>query len=74
VPGFFCWIMHDSLGAQTGATPDGRRAGRPLADRAGASQGREKAGPTALILSFSTTIVPRSITSSPFIVTMRAPR
>ncbi len=51
VPGFFCWIMHESLGAATGATPDGRRAGMPLADGAGASQGREKAGPTASVLS-----------------------
>jgi pyruvate-formate lyase len=51
VPGFFCWIMHGQLGAATGATPDGRRAGMPLADGAGASQGREKSGPTASILS-----------------------
>ncbi len=51
VPGFFCWIQHGVLGAQTGATPDGRRAGMPLADGAGAAQGRERRGPTAAVLS-----------------------
>lgn len=51
VPGFFCWIMHERMGAQTGATPDGRRAGWPLADGAGAAQGRERRGPTASVLS-----------------------
>jgi formate C-acetyltransferase len=51
VPGFFCWIIHEAFGSGTGATPDGRKAGFPLADGAGASQGREKSGPTASILS-----------------------
>ena len=51
VPGFFCWVMHEELGSQTGATPDGRRAGLPLADGAGAAQGRERRGPTASVLS-----------------------
>jgi len=51
VPGFFCWIMHEHLGSATGATPDGRPAGWPLADGAGAAQGREKCGPTASVLS-----------------------
>ena len=51
VPGAFCWIMHEQLGRQCGATPDGRRAGFPFADGCGAAQGREKAGPTAAIRS-----------------------
>ncbi|MFO7957618.1 MAG: pyruvate formate lyase family protein [Candidatus Brocadiia bacterium] len=51
VPGFFCWIKHEQLGAETGATPDGRRAGRPLADSAGPAQGRATRGPTAAVLS-----------------------
>ena len=54
VPGFFCWIMHEKLGSQTGATPDGRPAYWPLADGAGAAQGREKRGPTASVLSTTT--------------------
>jgi len=39
------------MGAQTGATPDGRSANWPLADGAGAAQGREARGPTASVLS-----------------------
>ena len=51
VPGTFCWIMHEQLGQQTGATPDGRLATVALADAAGPAQGREKHGPTAAIRS-----------------------
>ncbi|MHC4884433.1 MAG: pyruvate formate lyase family protein, partial [Planctomycetota bacterium] len=51
IPGAFCWIMHERLGSQCGATPDGRRAGSPFADGAGPAQGREKHGPTAAVLS-----------------------
>ena len=51
IPGFFCWVMHDRFGVETGATPDGRRAGTALADGAGAAQGREKRGPTASVLA-----------------------
>jgi len=51
VAGFFCWVMHEKLGAETSATPDGRKAGTPLGDGAGAAQGRDRSGPTAAILS-----------------------
>ena len=51
VPGAFVWIMHEQLGRETGATPDGRKAGTPLADGAGPAQGREVRGPTAAVLS-----------------------
>ena len=51
VPGYFCWVVHAHFGADTGATPDGRKAGVPLADGAGAAQGRERSGPTASVLS-----------------------
>ncbi len=51
VPGTFCWIMHQRLGEECGATPDGRKAGFPFADGAGPAQGREKLGPTAAINS-----------------------
>ncbi len=54
VPGFFCWVMHERLGAKTGATPDGRKAGTALADGAGAAQGRERKGPTTSVLSTTT--------------------
>ncbi|MBN1878087.1 MAG: hypothetical protein JXA33_27945 [Anaerolineae bacterium] len=51
VPGAFAWVMHERLGRETGATPDGRRAGFPFADGCGPAQGRECHGPTAAILS-----------------------
>jgi formate C-acetyltransferase len=51
VPGAFCWVMHERLGAQCGATPDGRLAGTPFADGCGPAQGRESCGPTAAVLS-----------------------
>ncbi|NOY75733.1 MAG: hypothetical protein GXP32_08065 [Kiritimatiellaeota bacterium] len=51
IPGTFCWVKHQVLGAQCGATPDGRQATRPFADGAGPAQGREKLGPTAAINS-----------------------
>ncbi|MDX9982022.1 MAG: pyruvate formate lyase family protein, partial [Lentisphaeria bacterium] len=51
VPGAFCWVMHERLGRECGATPDGRRAGTPFADGCGPAQGREACGPTAAVLS-----------------------
>lgn len=51
IPSLFCWIMHDLMGQQTGASPDGRTAGFPLGDGSGPAQGRERKGPTASILS-----------------------
>ncbi|MHB1296326.1 MAG: pyruvate formate lyase family protein [Anaerolineae bacterium] len=50
-PGFFCWVMHERLGAVTAASADGRRAGTALGDGSGPAQGRELRGPTAAILS-----------------------
>lgn len=38
-------------GQQVGASPDGRRAGEPLADSAGPVQGRDRRGPTAMLQS-----------------------
>lgn len=42
-----------SLGAQTGATPDGRLAGTPMADGVSPSAGKDKNGPTAAANSVS---------------------
>ncbi len=53
IPGAFCWVMHERLGRECGATPDGRLAGFPFADGAGPAQGRERKGPTASVLSTS---------------------
>ncbi len=51
VPGMFCWIMHQVLGSECRATPDGRKAGFPFADGSGPAQGREQNGPTSAIMS-----------------------
>ncbi len=51
IPSVFCWIMHEQFGRETGATPDGRKAGFPLGDGSGPCQGREMNGPTASVLS-----------------------
>lgn len=51
IPSLFCWVMHEILGKETGASPDGRVSGFPLGDGSGPAQGREKKGPTASIIS-----------------------
>lgn len=51
VPGAFAWIKHEQLGRETGATPDGRKAGFPFADGFGPPSGRETRGLTAVVLS-----------------------
>jgi formate C-acetyltransferase len=43
--------MHIEFGRVTGATPDGRKAGEPVADSIGAAQGRDRGGVTALLNS-----------------------
>jgi len=43
--------MHIEFGRITGATPDGRRSGSPLADSIGASQGRDHKGVTSMLNS-----------------------
>ncbi|MHB9031723.1 MAG: pyruvate formate lyase family protein [Anaerolineae bacterium] len=47
------WTGSVYWGQRTGATPDGRRRGAALSDSVGASQGRDKAGVTALLRSVS---------------------
>ncbi|MCL2740812.1 MAG: hypothetical protein FWE70_01695 [Oscillospiraceae bacterium] len=51
VPGEVIFVVHDPQGKNTGATPDGRLDGECLADSAGASQGKDISGPTALLNS-----------------------
>jgi formate C-acetyltransferase len=45
--------QHVTLGQQAGATPDGRLAGRPLANSMGPAQGTDGRGPTAALNSVS---------------------
>lgn len=42
---------HVYFGSVTGATPDGRMAGRPLSEGISPSQGMDRKGPTAVLLS-----------------------
>ena len=53
VPGTFTYVENATMGRVTGATPDGRKAGTPLAASSSATAGRETKGPTAAILSNS---------------------
>ncbi|MCC7209149.1 MAG: formate C-acetyltransferase/glycerol dehydratase family glycyl radical enzyme, partial [Anaerolineae bacterium] len=51
-PGFYTVSAHVPMGAHVGATPDGRRAGEPLADGGlSPSAGRDLRGPTAVLQS-----------------------
>ena len=45
------FVIYCNEGKPVGATPDGRRAGEPLADSAGPFQGRDRNGPTAMLKS-----------------------
>jgi pyruvate-formate lyase len=49
VPAVINFTTYGRAGAAVGALPDGRRAGEPLADSAGAGAGRDRHGPTALL-------------------------
>lgn len=49
--GLFSVMSFTRLGERTGATPDGRLAGRPLSKNLCAAVGQDKSGPTALINS-----------------------
>lgn len=53
-PGFYTVSAHVPMGANVGATPDGRHAGEPLADGGlSPSAGRDRRGPTAVLRSVS---------------------
>jgi len=53
-PGFYTVSSHVPMGADVGATPDGRHAGTPLADGGlSPSAGRDRKGPTAVLRSVS---------------------
>jgi len=45
------FVTYEWAGQPVGATPDGRKAGEPLADSVGAFQGNDVHGPTALLRS-----------------------
>jgi len=49
----FSFLANIEFGQQTGATPDGRRAGEPLAYSLSAHQGRDQEGVTAMLKSLA---------------------
>ena len=51
LPGCLLHVTYAAVGEGVTATPDGRRAGTPIADSAGPFQGRDCCGPTAMIRS-----------------------
>lgn len=63
------WSGAVQLGAITGATPDGRRAGEALADSAGPAQGRDQCGITATLNSMLT--LPFDKTHGPLALNLR---
>jgi formate C-acetyltransferase len=53
ISSLFSYTSQVSQGEVVGATPNGRRAGMPVSDNAGPSQGRDTGGPTRLLSSIS---------------------
>lgn len=53
MPGTFSYINHAALGAQAGASFDGRPKGFSYSDGCGPVQGRDIKGPTAMVLSLT---------------------
>ena len=51
LPACLMFVTYADKGKRVGATPDGRHAASPIADSAGAHQGRDRSGPTALLRS-----------------------
>jgi len=51
LPGCLMFVTYADAGARIMASPDGRLAGKPIADSAGPVQGRDRSGPTAMIKS-----------------------
>ncbi len=66
------WSGAAELGSRTGATPDGRRRGEPLADCAGPAQGRNTRGLTATLNS--TLKLPHRRAHGPMVLSLRFPK
>ncbi len=51
LPSTIIFTTYAAEGVKVGATPDGRRAGEPLADSIGPVTGRDRSGPTTMLRS-----------------------
>ncbi len=69
VPSCLMFVTYGWQGAPVGALPDGRRKGEPIADSAGAVQGRDRSGPTALIRSATT--IPQHLAPGTLVINAR---
>lgn len=69
IPACLMFTTYALYGEPVGATPDGRHAGQPIADSAGAMQGRDRNGPTALIRSV--TRIPHHLAPGTLVVNAR---
>ncbi|MDH7567996.1 MAG: pyruvate formate lyase family protein [Armatimonadota bacterium] len=70
--GSIVFVRAPLFGSHVGATPDGRRAGAPLADSVGPSQGRDTHGPTAMFQSVAR--VPQVLAQSAYVLNVKFPR
>ncbi|MBT3344197.1 MAG: hypothetical protein HN712_13215 [Gemmatimonadetes bacterium] len=69
LPSCLMFTTYAAAGAPIGATPDGRRAGEPIADSAGPHQGRDRQGPTAMLRSVAS--LPQHLAPGTLVVNAR---
>ncbi|HJP31555.1 MAG TPA: pyruvate formate lyase family protein [Candidatus Latescibacteria bacterium] len=69
LPSCLMFTTYAQAGKPVGATPDGRRAGEPIADSAGPHQGRDRSGPTAMLKSVAS--IPHHLAPGTLVVNAR---
>ncbi|MBN1350615.1 hypothetical protein JXJ21_14455 [candidate division KSB1 bacterium] len=67
--GSIVFVRAPIFGAKVGATPDGRKAGTPLADSVGPSQGFDTNGPTAMFNSVAR--IPQVLAQSTYVLNVK---
>jgi len=72
LPSCLMFVTYTSAGSPVPATPDGRRAGEPIADSAGPHQGRDQSGPTAMLRSVAS--IPHRLAPGTLVVNARFTR
>ena len=69
LPSCLMFVTYGMAGESIGASPDGRKAGEPIADSAGPHQGRDVHGPTAMLRSVSS--IPHHLAPGTLVVNIR---